>query len=38
MSQPEIRIKNPKEFKVNQESEKDFSKIYEETCEEEIYV
>lgn len=36
MNQPEFQIKNKAEFKVNPEEEKNFSKIYEESCEEDI--
>lgn len=38
MKSPEYRITNQAEFKVNPDSEKDFSKIYEEPSEDEVFL
>lgn len=36
MTQPEFKITNQVEFKTNPEAERDFSKIYEESSEDEV--
>ncbi len=35
MNEPKI---DPREFKVNDDNERDFSKLYEESAEDEVYI